>query len=105
MENSERLESLLESLIKVIGRVAIPVDKVIEIVNTSPKLVKAFNLCDGTATQTEIAKKCNIAQGNFSRAMKRWVENGVAFWIGSGTEARLLHIYPIPRPIKKRKEK
>jgi len=102
MDNNERLESLLESLIKVIGRVAIPVDKVAEIVNTSPKLVRAFNLCDGTATQLDIAKKCGVDPGNFNRAISRWIESGVAFWIGSGKNARLLHIYPISIPTKKK---
>lgn len=84
MQDNQRLEHLLESLIKVIGRVAIPTEKVIEIVNTSPKLVKAFNLCDGTATQVEIAKKCGVDPGNFNRAISRWISSGIAFWIGSG---------------------
>lgn len=96
MVSNERLESLLESLIKVIGRVAMPVDKVAEIVNTSPKLMRAYNLCDGTLMQKDIAKKLKLDNGNLSRAMQRWVANGVAFWVGSSTEARLLHIYPIP---------
>jgi CRP-like cAMP-binding protein len=105
MEDSERLGHLLECLIKVIGRVAITVDKVSEIVSASPKLIKAFNLCDGTATQLEIAKKCGLDPGNFNRAIGRWVANGVAFWIGSGKDARLLHIYPIPEPSRKNAKK
>ncbi len=97
MTNSRMLEQLMESLIHVVGRVAVPEARVLEILGTGWKQVKAFNLADGTRSQNEIAKKANIDQGNFSRTATRWVENGVAFWIGEGKEARLMHIYPVPR--------
>jgi len=102
MKSDERTVHLLETLIHVIGRVAVPLDRVYDIVGNNAKQIKAFNLCDGTVTQLEIAKKCGIDPGNFNRAVNRWVENGVAFWLGSGKEARLLHIYSIPVANKKR---
>ncbi|GMV96220.1 MAG: hypothetical protein AMXMBFR83_05880 [Phycisphaerae bacterium] len=97
MDGSEKIVNLLECLIQVIGRVAMPVEKVQEIVGTTPKHIKAFNMCDGTRTQTEVAKQVGVQQGNLSRVCERWVKNGVAFWVGEGQEARLLHIYPIPQ--------
>jgi hypothetical protein len=105
MASEERIESLLECLIQVIGRVAIPIDRVYEIVGTNDKQIKAFNLCNGVVTQLEVAKKCGIDPGNFNRIITKWVENGVAFWIGSGKDARVMHIYSIPSITKKKSKR
>lgn len=95
MNPNERLEQLAQCLIHIIGRAAIPEDRVREVVATRAKQVKAFNLCDGTRSQSEVARKTGVHQANLSRAMSRWIENGVAFWLGEGSEAKLLHIFPI----------
>ncbi len=96
MAESRTLEQLMECLIQVLGRATMPEERVRTIVETGTKQIKAFNLADGTLTQVEIAKKAGVDQGSLSRAFARWVENGVAFWIGEGKEARLMHIYAIP---------
>lgn len=101
MNSNRRLEQLVEALIHVIGRVAMSEDRVREIVATGDKQVEAFNLFDGSRTQTQVAQEVGLDQGNLSRAASRWVENGVAFWVGEGDEERLLHIFPIP--VTKRK--
>src|SRR6185437_8075556 len=93
---------LLRCLVQVIGRIAIPVDKAREIVGTGKKRVKACNWVDGTQKLSNVAKKTKINQGNLSRAAANWVENGIAFWIGDGPEARLLHLYRIPKPERRR---
>ena len=102
MNDNSRIDSLLECLIQMIGRVAVPTDKVYKIVGSNTKYQKAFNLCEGSNNLTEVARKCGIKQGNLSVTFKRWVENGVAFWIGEGNDARPLHVYPIPRVKKSR---
>ena len=91
-------DDLLRCLVQVIGRIAIPVDKAREIVGTGKNRVKAFNMFDGTQKLSDVAKKTKINDGNLSRAAADWVEHGIAFWVGSGTDARLLHLYPIPKP-------
>jgi hypothetical protein len=96
MAQNQRLEQLFQCLIHVVGRAAMPEERVREIVATGDKQVEAFNLFDGTHTQTEVAQRVGLDQGNLSRAAARWVENGVAFWIGEGDDARLLHVFPIP---------
>ena len=45
----------------------LPEDRVRETIGNGPKNFKAFNLCDGFHTQTEIASKVHIDQGNLSR--------------------------------------
>jgi len=74
---------------------AIPEEQISSVVGNSPKYLKAYNLCDGTKSQQEIAKQAKLDQGNLSKACARWIQNGVAFWMGEGKDARLVHIYPI----------
>ena len=60
------------------------------------KQVEAFNLADGTRTQSEIAEQVKMDQGQLSRTVSRWIEAGIMFRLGDGRDAKLLHIYPIP---------
>lgn len=93
-----RVEQLLGCLVQVVGRAAVKEDFVRQIVGTSAKQLRAFNLSDGTRTQTEIRKKVGLDAGNFSRTARRWVEEGVAFEIGDAGESMLLHVYPLGKP-------
>jgi hypothetical protein len=92
---TNRLEHLVECLIQVIGRVALPEQKVRDLVGAGSKQIRAFNLADGTRQLSDIASTTGIDNGNLSRTAQRWVENGAAFWVGEKSDARLLHIYPI----------
>lgn len=102
-------EPLLLALISLAGRTAFPVENLREIVSPAgsagEKQRQAFNLCDGTRGQGEIAKMLKIDQGSFSRTVARWIDEGVMFRIGEGRDARLRHVYPLPErlPNKKRK--
>lgn len=97
METNSILNEMVKCLFHVIARAVMPPDKVMEVIGGGKRQVMAFNQCDGHNSQKEIAKKTGINQGNLSREFKKWLEAGVAFSIGDGKEARLLHIYPIPR--------
>ncbi len=91
-------EPLLRAILSVTARQTFPPDKLTEIVlskRASAKQLTAFNLCDGTSTQSDIAKSLKLDQGNFSRTVARWVDEGVVFRIGKGREAKLLHVYPL----------
>lgn len=90
-----RVEQLLGFLVQVIGRSAVKEDLVRQIVGTAPKQIRAFNLCDGTRTQSDIRKKVSLDAGNFSRTTRRWIEQGIAFEIADEGESKLLHIYPL----------
>jgi hypothetical protein len=92
-----QLNDLLKCAVQVVGRIAMRPEQVGEIVmvNASAKQLKAYNLCDGTKTQGDVAKAAGLDAGNFSRTASRWVESGVLFRIGSGKDARLLHLYPL----------
>lgn len=91
-----RIEHLLGCLVQVIGRAAVPEDRVRTIVGAGRKQIRAFNLCDGTKTQSDIRRKVGLDQASLSRTAKRWIEHGVAFEIpDSGNKSKLLHIYPL----------
>ena len=109
MKSNEQTDALLGCLVQIIGRAVMPIDTVYNLVGRGAKQIDAFNICDGTLTLSEIAKKTAIDKGNLSRTFARWVENGVAFWVGQGKAARLLHIYPVPpagnAKTKKKKKK
>ena len=96
MSNESRIEQLLCCFVQIVGRATMPEERVREIVGSGAKQVKAFNLCDGTKSQIDVAQQCKIQQANLSRTVSRWIQHGVMFWIGEGRDARLLHIYPIP---------
>jgi hypothetical protein len=95
MNDNKPLIDLLNCAIQIIGRLVIPPDNVLEVIGNKKKLLKAYNLCDGTRSQKEVVKKLRLNQGSFSSTSNRWVMNGVAFWIGEGQERRLLHLYPL----------
>lgn len=96
MEDNKKLEWLLESLIHVIGRAAIKLEEVQDAVGTGVKQIRAYNLCGGTLTQTEIADKIGLDKGNFSRLVDRWVKSGIVFRFEEGNQVKLLHVFPIP---------
>src|SRR5712691_8653516 len=99
-------EALLRAILSVTARQAFPAEKLVEIVLTKgagAKQVKAFNLCDGSKGQGDIAKGLKLDAGNFSRTVSRWVDEGVVFRVGEGREAKLLHIYPLPDTATKKK--
>jgi hypothetical protein len=92
---------LLWCILQVIGRATRPAKDVRKVIGEGKNRVKAFNLLDGSRTLQEVARATKIDSGNLSRASKNWVENGIVFWSGDGTDARLLHIYPIPEKTPK----
>ncbi len=96
MKSTDQTDHLIRCLMHIIGRAAMPQEKVIELIGGGRKQIIAFNLCDGTLSQSEVARKAGIDRGNFSRTFARWVESGIAFNVGNGNDAKLLHIYPIP---------
>jgi len=73
----EIIAALLEANI----RKTIDVEKATEIVirkrKDKKKFIKAYNACNGKNSMTEIGKKFKIDQGNLSRAIDEWQQNGL----------------------------
>ena len=80
-------ETLLRAILGMTARQAIPVNELAQIVapaGSGEVQLLAFNMCDGTKGQGEIAKALDLDPGNFSRTVARWVETGVLLRIGEG---------------------
>jgi hypothetical protein len=60
------------------------------------KQLRAYNLCDGTRTQAEIAKELALDAGNFSRSLNRWVDAGIVIRVGEARDVKPVHVYPLP---------
>lgn len=67
-----------------------------------PKQLKAYNLCDGSRSQAEIAKVAGLDQGSLSRTLSRWIDAGIVIRVGLGRDIRPLHVYPLPESMCKK---
>ena len=95
-------DALLQGILSMTGRLAIPPPVLLQIV-APPKggggeaQLTAYNMCDGTKGQSEIAKVLGIDPGSFSRTVARWIEAGVVIRLGEHPNIKLLHIYPLTK--------
>lgn len=95
-------DAYLKAMLSLLGRQAFSPSQIAEIVGIGKeKQIDAYNACDGSRSQTEIAKSLSLDSGNFSKTVGRWIEAGIAFRIAEGSDAKLQHLYPIPARFKK----
>jgi DNA-binding MarR family transcriptional regulator len=87
---------LLLFALQIFARSVIPVEQLQVIVGTGVNQVKAYNLCDGTRTQREIATETGIDSGNLSRTIARWCEQGIVRVVSNNQKDTYLHAYPLP---------
>lgn len=92
-------EQLLRAILATVARQTFSTEFITEKVAVGAdkaKQVDAYNSCDGTKSQSEIAKAVGLDQGSFSRTVARWIELGIVIRVGEGREIKLVHVYPIP---------
>lgn len=96
---NETVEALLRAIVMTTARAALPLTLAYDVVcptRNAKRQREAYNLADGTRTQSDIAKRLKIDPGQFSRTVNRWIDAGVLFRLGAGRGAKLLHVYPLP---------
>jgi CRP-like cAMP-binding protein len=100
-------DTYLRAILATVARQAFPPEKLVEIMgrNAGEKQYRAFNLCDGTRTQADIAKELGLDPANFSKSLGRWVDAGIVIRVGEGREVRPVHLYPLPESHIKRGSK
>ena len=88
----------LRATMSLIARQTFSPEKLRELVSArgTEKILRAFNMCDGKKSQTEIATNLKIDAGQFSRTVKQWLDDGIVIKIGDRKSARLVHVYPLP---------
>ena len=89
---------LLKALININGRNAFKERDLIQIISPKgiqDKQIKAYNLCDGKNSQSDIVKMLKFDKSNFSKSILRWIEAGIIFRVDNDNGIKLLHIYPL----------
>lgn len=99
MADEAEATQLLRVAIALLARQRFPepvLRKLVTPTSRSAKLLKAYNMCDGSHVRAEIAKKCHIDKDNFNKAVNRWIAQGIVFELKAGGKRPLLHVYPLP---------
>lgn len=89
----------LRAILATVARQTFPVDQIVSIVTKGTggeKQLRAYNLCDGSKSQSEIAKEVGVDSSNFSKSISRWVDEGIVIKVGDGRESKPIHVYPLP---------
>jgi CRP-like cAMP-binding protein len=100
-------DAYLRAILATVARQTFPPERILEIMgpNSGEKQYRAFNMCDGTKTQGEIAKELGLDSGNFSKSLGRWVDAGIIIRVGEGRETFPVHVYPLPESNMKKAPK
>ncbi len=87
----------LPVVIALLGRIAFPETSLREVIGgkgkAAPKYISAYNKCDGTRRQTEIARESNLDPADMSKALKRWEAAGALFRVG--IDAKPVKLYSL----------
>lgn len=92
-------DQYLRAILATVARQTFSPDAILEIVAVGTdkgKQVAAFNLCDGTRSQAEVAKSTGLDSSNFSKTVGRWIDAGIVIKVGTGQDMKPLHVYPLP---------
>jgi hypothetical protein len=100
----EMQDALLRAILATLAWQTFSPAKIIEIVGSGAgeKQRRAYNLCDGTRTQADVAKELGLDQSNFSKTITRWIDEGIVIRVGEKRESRPLHVYPLPEALLKK---
>lgn len=102
MREGEALEKIVkqnEFIISLLGRMAFRQDELKKLVIKGSKkpaaIIKAYNMCNGTRTITEIANHVGITPSAMTQAVDRWEKNGIIFKAKKGNEVLPLKVRTI----------
>lgn len=104
MDNNHVYLKAMLAMLAMLARQSFPPEKLGELVGKDKQL-EAYNLCDGSRTQAEIAKMLGLDPSNFSKTAARWAELGVLIRVTEGKEVRPVHLYALPAPKTKTSSK
>ncbi len=97
-------EAYLRAILATVARQTFTPQRIIEIMGpqASEKQYRAFKLCDGSRTQSEIAKELGLDSSNLSKSISRWIDEGIIIRVSEGRDNRPVHIYPLPDAVMKK---
>lgn len=86
----------LKAMLAMLARQSFP-PKELSLLVGKGKQIEAYNLCDGSRTQGEVAKALSLDSGNFSKTVSRWLDLGILVRVSEGKELRPVHLYALPQ--------
>lgn len=95
----------LRAILATVARQTFPPSTLYDVVTKGgggEKQLRAYNLCDGTRSQSEVGKEAGLDAGNFSRSLARWVDAGIVIRVGEARDVRPVHVYPLPASFMKK---
>jgi hypothetical protein len=94
----EAQNAFLRAILATVARQTFSPAKILEIMGPAAgeKQFRAYNLCDGTRSQSDIAKELGLDPSNFSKSLNRWIDEGIVIRVGENRETRPMHVYPLP---------
>ena len=100
-------DTFLQAILATVARQTFSPARILEILGPAAgeKQHRAYNMCDGSRTQADIAKELGLDSGNFSKTLSRWIDEGIVIRVGEKREARPLHVYPLPEAFIKKGSK
>jgi DNA-binding MarR family transcriptional regulator len=90
---------LLRAILATVARQTFPpetIEKIVAPQANSLKWMQVYNLCDGSMSQADIAKKVNVDKSDVSKKIKKWIEAGIVIRLADGDGERPVHVYPLP---------
>ena len=91
-------EGLLRAILATVARQTFSPEDIEALVapqTNSKKWLKVYNACDGTLTQSEIAKKLKVDNSDVSKKIKKWIGDGIIIRLADGKSDRPVHVYPL----------
>lgn len=88
----------LRAILSTVARRSFPPAELARLVlshSNGKKQLQAYNMCDGSRPQSEIAKAVGLDKGSLSRTISRWIDLGIVIRVGEGGESRPVHLYPL----------
>lgn len=84
----------LRAILALVARKTMPPNELAKLVaprGKGDKQIRAYNLCDGNRTASEISRLSGIDPSNLSKTLKRWEALGI---LVKGENP--IHLYPLP---------
>ncbi len=90
----------LKAILATVARQTFPQDKLAELVapRAGSKQLAAYNLCDGSNSQSQIATLLGMDKSDLSKCIAKWLDAGIVIRVGEGVDQRPMHVYPLPAP-------
>ena len=103
MENLlKQLVNQNEALISLIGRMVFPEDQLKKIIMKKKRnpedYVRAYNLCDGNHTLSDVATSIKVTPGTLSPILAFWKSIGILYEVERNGKRFYKNLYPLEKP-------